>query len=107
MPDSNGTNGNGTKNLEIRFAKLQTVVHDSIIKQLEILVSSVEKIDNKFDDKNATLIDRLAKIDTELTLINRVVGEWDDYKKDAQKREEAEKRREDVLKAANTRGKWT
>jgi hypothetical protein len=100
MPDSNGTNENSNKSLEIRFAKLQTVVYDSIIKQLEVIVSSVEKLDDKSDDKNETLTTRLAKIDTDLTLIKRVVTEWDEYKKDA-------KKREDAVNAANLRGKWS
>jgi len=108
MPDSNGTNGtNGTRNLEIRFAKLQTVVHDSIVRQLEVLVSSVEKLDNKFDMRITLLSDRLAKIDTELTLINRVVSEWDEYKKEAKIRRDKDKQRENELAAANTRGKWS
>jgi hypothetical protein len=99
MPDSNGTNGNSNKTLEVRLAKLQTVVHDSLIRQLEVLVAGVEKVDDKFDEKIEKLTERAAQITTELTVLKRVVDEWDEYKKDA-------KKRENDIAAANTKGRW-
>lgn len=99
MPDeNNGTNGN-SKRLEIQLTKLQTIVNESLIKQVEALLKGVKDLDVKFETKVEKLTENISNLGSDLKLLNHIVEEWEEQKKLAVKHK---KQAED----ANTKGKY-